>query len=378
MPMRILLDSRMIEKSGIGRYIQMLVIAMLEEYPHLQIVLAGYPHLNQDFIAKINANLRGRISASVYNAPIYGLTEQLQGRKTVNTHRHLDLLHIPHFNAPWNLPQHSVVTIHDLIPFKCEFPRNQLQVRAGRMVLMNALAKAGRIIVISKATANDLVQDYPRGAWQDKIRVVPQGVSADFRPLPQTQIDAFKAQHHLQRYLLFVGNRASHKNLERLLIAYALLLDRFPGLQLVIVGRRLASPDDVDKAKRKLGLRMVREWEECSDADLLSLYCGAEMLIFPSFYEGFGLPPLEAMACGTPVVVSECASLPEVVGEAGLYFNPLQPTDIASQVSRLLVDSTMRDSLRAKGLVRASAFTWQKTAQQTMTVYEEIARGVRI
>lgn len=376
--MRILLDSRMIEKSGIGRYIQMLVTAMLEEYPHLQMVLAGYPQHYQDFIAKINDNLRVRLSAAVFDAPIYGLAEQLQGCKIINTHRHLDLLHIPHFNAPWNLPPHSVVTIHDLIPFKREFPRNHLQVRAGRMVMMNALVKAGRIIVISKATAQDLVQDYPQGAWQDKIRVVPQGVSADFRPLPRAQIEAFKARHHLQRYLLFVGNRASHKNLERLLIAYALLLDKFPGLQLVIAGRRLASLDEVDKAKRKLGLKMVREWEECSDADLLSLYCGAEMLIFPSFYEGFGLPPLEAMACGTPVVVSECASLPEVVGEAGLYFNPLQPNDIAHQASRLLVDSTLRDSLRAKGLARASAFTWQKTAQQTMAVYQEISRGVRI
>ena len=101
---------------------------------------------------------------------------------------------------------------------------------------------------------------------------------------------------------MFVGNRSLHKNLKRLLKAYAMLLEKYPALQLVIAGKRTVLPDEVDMVKKQLGLNMVREYENCSDKDLDSLYCGAEMLVFPSLYEGFGLPPLEAMACGTAVV----------------------------------------------------------------------------
>lgn len=373
--MRILLDSRMLQNSGIGRYIQMLAQTMLEEYPQSHLVMAGSRQHNREFIAKLNPAVQSRISSVVYDAPIYSLAEQVKGLSIIKQNN-TDIIHIPHFNAPWKLPPNSVVTIHDLIPFKRQAPRNHWQVTAGRVMLMNAAQKAARIIVISRATANDLIEDYPSVAWQNKIRVVPQGVSADFKPLLLEQVRAFKSRHGLQRYLLFVGNRASHKNLERLLVAYAILLDKYPGLQLVVAGRRLANPDAVDKARLRLGLKQLWEWEDCSDADLGQLYCGAEMLVFPSLYEGFGLPPLEAMACGTPVVVAQSASLPEVVGDAGLYFDPLQPEDMARQIARLLDDGNLRDSLRARGLLRAAMFSWQQTARQTMEVYREVAKGV--
>ncbi len=375
--MRILIDSRMIQKSGIGRYIQMLVRNMLDEYPHLQVILAGLPQSNQAFSACLEPALQSRISSVVYSAPVYSLAEQLQGRKLINQKVSADLVHIPHFNAPWSLPANSVVTIHDLIPFLRTTPRNHLQVVAGRLVLNNAVKKAARVIVISKATAQDLIQYLPADSWQDKIRVVSQGVSSDFKPLPREQVEAFKSRHRLQRYLLFVGNRAAHKNLVRLLHAFARLQSEFPDLQLVIAGKRLSVPDEVDKSIHRLGLKLVKEWQGCSDQDLHHLYCGAEMLVFPSLYEGFGLPPLEAMACGTPVTVAASASLPEVVGDAGLYFDPRQPEEIAHQASRLLNDSTLRESLRERGLSRAAMFTWHKTAQQTMAVYEEVIKGVR-
>jgi len=375
--MRILLDSRMIRISGIGRYIYMLTATMLTDYPQLQVVLAGFSIHNQEFIGQLGEVQQKQIETAVFEAPIFSIAERLKGMQVINKHRDVDLVHIPHFNAPWNLPANSVVTVHDLIPFKLKRmgPRNPLKHRAGKIVLENSLKKAGRIITVSQATARDLLQSYPDPALQEKIRIIPLGVSPEFFPLPHQEIKAFKARHHLQHYLLFVGNRSPHKNLKRLLKAYAMLLEKYPALQLVIAGKRTVLPDEVDMVKKQLGLNMVREYENCSDKDLHSLYCGAEMLVFPSLYEGFGLPPLEAMACGTAVVVSNTTSLPEVVGDAGLYVNPLQTADIAEKVDMLLSDPTLRNRLQAQGCQRAAMFSWHNTARATMAVYQEILKG---
>ncbi len=376
--MRVLLDSRMIQNSGIGRYIHMLTFTMLKAYPQLQVVLAGLSGHNQELIKSLDTAQRRQTEAASFEAPIYSVSEQVQGRQIIRKHADVDVVHIPHFNAPWNLPANSVITIHDLIPFKRQAPRNHLQIAAGVMVLKNSLKKAGRVIAISPATANDLLQDYPSRALQEKIRVIPLGVSPDFFPRPQQEIDAFRGRHHLHRYILFVGNRAPHKNLKGLLQAYAMLLEKHPELQLVIAGKRLTLPDEVDITKHQLGLNMIREYENCSDEDLHRLYCGAEMLVFPSLFEGFGLPPLEAMACGTPVVVSNTASLPEVVGDAGLYVDPTQAADIAGKVELLLSDQNLRKSLGFKGCGRAALFNWQNTATATMTVYQEVAKGFKL
>lgn len=178
-------------------------------------------------------------------------------------------------------------------------------------------------------------------------------------------------------YLLFVGTLEPRKNLPGLLTAYRILLSRGVNREpLVVVGSRGWFYDEVFARVEALGLGAhVRFLENVPDEDLPALYSGAVLLVMPSFYEGFGLPALEALACGTPVVLSDRGSLPEVGGEAAVYVNPDSPEEIAAGVARVLEDPDLRERLRAAGLAHAARFTWEETARKTLNIYLQVAGG---
>lgn len=368
--MRVAVDCRMLRMSGIGRYIRSLVSALARVGPDLELTLAGEVGDVEAWLAS-EVELKARVGRVLsFTAPMYSLREQVEGSLLRwRTGEGPAVVHFPHYNAPWALPRPSVITIHDLIHFHFPEAHSRWKLGAARMVLANAVRKAARIIAISRHTAEDLAQMFPDCVG--RIRLTYPGVAPFFSSSSSAAVAAFKQERGLGRYLLYVGNRKPHKNVGRLLHAYHLLLREFPDLQLVVAGKRFATEDDVTRLTRELGLNGVVEWEPPSDDQLRLLYCGAEAVTLPSLYEGFGLPPLEAMACGVPVVVARAASLPEVVGEAGVYVEPRDVEDIARGLREVLVDETLRAKLREAGLVRARQFSWERTARETVEVYRE-------
>lgn len=263
----------------------------------------------------------------------------------------------------------QVVIIHDVLPlhFPEEYPRQQYYFRYW---VPRLLRKSRVIVADSEHTKGDLMRCY--GIDTDRICVIPAGYDkTQYRP--GIEMEAVKRKYALTSYLLYVGNLLPHKNLRRLLQAFGRIAGRM-AFQLVIAGKKdpryypalEAEVEALDLRHRVLFLDYVLTEE------LPILYAGAEFLIFPSLYEGFGLPPLEAMACGTPVIVSNVSSLPEVVGDAALLFNPYDVEEMARAMTRVLSEKGLSDSMRSKGLERAKQFSWESTAKNLLHVLDEV------
>ncbi len=288
--------------------------------------------------------------------------------------QHVDLLHVTGFDAPIWRPVPTVLTVHDLIGML--FPGNLPPIARfywSRWLPWSA-RRASHIIVDSGCTGRDLVRllRIP----EERISVVPLGVDRRFTPQPSEAVSAVRTRFELpDRIALYVGTIEPRKGIDTLLAAWATLAASRPGVSLVIAGKPGWYTDRLHVRVRQLGLEKHVHWTGYVPAAVLpALYSAAEVFVFPSRYEGFGLPPLEAMACGTPVVSSSAAALPEVVGDAGLLVPPDDVPALAGALQRVLAEPALRAELRARGLRHASAFTWQRTAAQTRAVYEAVVR----
>jgi len=285
----------------------------------------------------------------------------------------LDLLHSPDSIPPSFGYGRSVITVHDLNFLY--YPRF-LTAESRRYYndqIEWAVERADHILADSYATQSDLVSLL--AVPEEKITVVHLAADASFRPLPAETARQGAAQYDLEPgYLLFVGTLEPRKNVPGLLLAYRKLLD--DGVvekPLVLVGGKGWLYEEVFERTAALGLAdHVRFLHHVPDCDLPALYAAAGALAMPSFYEGFGLPALEAMSCGTPVVVADRSSLPEVVGDAGLLVDPDDPEDIAAGLVSVLNDEVEQGRLRRAGLERADEFSWRRVARETQTVYEDI------
>lgn len=274
----------------------------------------------------------------------------------------------------------TVVTVHDLITL---VGRHDPEL-AGYMrfydrlfdnLSVGGLRRAAALIADSEHTRQDILRrlDYPA----DRVKVVYIGVDQTiFRPVLPTA--DFYARYGLQRdllYMMYAGSDDPRKNLRRLLEAFARLLNEFPNVRLVKVGaaRFEAERSNLITLAQSLGLadRLIFV-NQVSEEDLVQFYNLASVFVYPALYEGFGLPPLEAMACGTPVVVSDRTALPEVVGEAGLMVNPYKVEEIVAGLRQVLSDPLLAARLRQAGLERAAGFSWERTARQTQAVYNEV------
>lgn len=284
----------------------------------------------------------------------------------------LDLLHSPDFIPPQFGARRSIVTIHDLAFLHYPQFLTEDSRRFYNGQIEAAVRRADRIIAVSEATRQDVVNllDVPK----EKVRVVLEGVAPNFHPLPPyDQNPALEKYQLTAGYILFVSTIEPRKNVEGLLRAYAKLRAELAGTPpLVIAGGEGWLSEDVYDLAGDLGVDDCVRWLGRTSYDVLpALYAAASVFCLPSHYEGFGLPALEAMACGTPVVVSDRASLPEVVDEAGLLVNPDDTDDIAAALQRVLTDRDLASDLRGKGLARARQFTWRKAAEETLEVYEQ-------
>lgn len=379
--MRIAIDARYVADHfpGIGRYVYNLLVALAGlDQPHTLVVLhdPALPNTRHDLaaLARFPAVELVAARARPFTPAEHLLVPSLLRRARA------DLYHAPYYVRPYaGLPCPSVVTLYDVIPHR--FP-GEVSRRARLLfdLLTRLSIRASRqVIAISASARADLAATY--GIPAERIAVTPLAADARFRPQPAQAIAALRAKYGLpERYVLSLASNKPHKNLPRLVEAWAQLCARQPSTgdqlttQLIIAGHWDPRYPEARRvvAERRLE-EVVRFIPGVAEGDLPALYSGATVFAFPSLYEGFGLPPLEAMACGAPVLCGNTSSLPEVVGDAALMVDPASIAGIASGLERLLDDGALRAALRAAGLERAAAFSWRRTAEATLVVYRRAA-----
>jgi glycosyltransferase involved in cell wall biosynthesis len=291
--------------------------------------------------------------------------------------RPVDLLHVQ-YTAPPVAPCPVVATIHDIsfehLPetFK---RRSRAQMR---LTIRRTARDSAHIIAPSEFTRRDIIETYRIAP--EKITTIPLAAASHFRPVTnEDELTQVQRRYGIESsYILAVGSIQPRKNLARLIEAYALLHQttravRLP--KLVVVGKRAWLYAETLRAVEKSKVReQIIFTGYAPESDLPALYSGARCFVYPSYFEGFGLPPLEAMQCGAPVIVGNRTSLPEVVGDAGLQIDPFDVDALASALERLIEDESLRANLRERGLERARQFSWRETARRTLAVYESAAR----
>jgi hypothetical protein len=296
----------------------------------------------------------------------------------------LDLMHFPHFNVPIFTPVKFVVTIHDLILTKFPTIRAttlspffyRIKNVAYKIVIQSAIKRARMIIAVSQFTKDDIISQFKINP--KKIKVTYEGVASFL--LARKEKNIFNDKKVLLGYninkpfLLYVGNAYPHKNLEGLIKVFSSLREKNGDLLLVLVGKQDYFYSRVEEFTKKY-------WPKTSpiifpgfvpDEELAILFKNAIAYIFPSFYEGFGLPPIEAMAHGCPVVSSNKSSLPEILGEAAIYFNPEDEKEMSWQIERIINDRKLRQDLVEKGYEQIKKYSWERCAKETVEVYREI------
>jgi glycosyltransferase involved in cell wall biosynthesis len=365
--MRIAIDARKLFDGGIGTYTRRLAAELATSDPALDLVLlvdpadAGRVHWPRP------------LAEHPVSAGKYGLDEHWRVPAAARA-AGAELLHEPHYTLPllWSGP--SVVTIHDLIHvrFPHFFPPG-----AGtyaRVVAGQAVGRARVVCVDSECTRRDVLEllHAPPG----KVHVVPLGIAPELTPPAREAAAAWRAARGLpEHYVLYVGARRRHKNLSLLLEAWRRMnaAQRPP---LVLSGGPWAADDPLAREAASLGVATSVHFagEPKDDRELALLYGAAGLYVQPSLYEGFGLPPLEAMACGTPVLSSDAGSLREVCGGAATLLPPRDPDAWAARVLDLLGDATGRRARVAGGIAHAATFRWERTARLTRAAYDEALR----
>lgn len=373
---------------GLGRYTQEIVDNIIKIDSENEYVI----FLSRDNFDEFDADREG-VKKVLADVRWYTLAEQIKMPLYIARER-LDLVHFPHFNVPIFTPVKFAVTIHDLILTK--FPTTRattlgpflykLKNWAYKLVIWLAVKRAGKIIAVSEFTKKDIVEKFK--VRKNKIEVTYEGVAnlAKGRDsLFVAKLDDRKtlmSYNISEKFFLYVGNAYPHKNLESLLEAFRELLKDFPELNLVMVGKEDYFYKRIRQKAEDLGLG--KENEESSpvifpgyvpDEKLEVLYSKALAYVFPSFYEGFGLPPLEAMAKGCPVISSDQSSMPEVLGEAALYFNPYKKEEIKKTLEKIINTPELRSRLKDLGFKQVRKYSWWECARQTLEIYHKITHA---
>jgi glycosyltransferase involved in cell wall biosynthesis len=349
----IALDARMVGHSGIGAFLRTF-LSGLSAAQWKNMTLLGDPRKLSSYPAPVVAARES----------IYGLGEQVVLPWRLKKLKP-ELLHVPHYNVPLAYGGPLVVTVHDLIHLLFPaFSRRPLARQYASFLLSRISRKAVRIMADSGRTRDDLIRF---GVPSEKIIVVSLAVDRRFRPVPSEEWGGVLRDYGLAPgYILYVGNIRKIKNIPRLVEAYRALKRRRPDAPPLVLAGRDQMPEESAAWRSDPSIKMSGKVNE---ADLPALYSAAGLFVFPSLYEGFGLPPLEAMACGCPVAASTGGSLPEVLGDAALLSDPLNAEALADSMERLLSDSVLRGFLVRKGLERARFFQPEKMVEKVFAVY---------
>ena len=362
--MIVALDARKLLDGGIGTYIRGLLGAFANERDGEPVVALVDPA----HVAEVAS--RGGVSVAAVRAGKYGLLEHVRV-PTAARAAHAAVLHEPHYTLPLGWGGPAVVTVHDLTHLR--FPRF---FPPGASIYARAMAgsathRARVVITDSEAGRRDVIELL--GVSADKVRVIPLGVSPAFAPVAPQALAGFRTRHQLPRdYVLYVGARKRHKNLELLIDAFGAIPER-ERPPLVLSG----APWEYDHplARRARERRVERAIGFApgitDDRELAMLYAAATLYVQPSLAEGFGLPPLEALACGTPVLSSDADSLPEVLGDAARLLPPRDPEAWAGAIGEMLADASGRPARAVHGREHAARFTWERAGASTRQAYRD-------
>ena len=373
--MRIGIDARFYGSvgKGLGRYTQKL-IANLEK------ISTSYGNQYFIFLRKENWEeyqpLNKNFTKVLADIPWYSIREQVIFPRILRKFN-LDLVHFPHFNVPYFFSGKFVVTIHDLILF--HFPTRRastlsplfyrLKLAAYKIVIRNAIKDSKAILAVSAHTKKDILKHFKINP--DKVFVTHEAV--DLLPaipsdLPRQEV--LKKYGIMKPYILYVGNAYPHKNLDVLATAFREVTRKHPLLRLVLVGKEDYFYRRLKKFVRDGRIKNIVFADFVNDNHLPIFYQEAQAYVFPSLYEGFGLPPLEAMCEGTPVISSSSSCLPEILGEAAHYFDPKATGEIAEAMEKVLIDKELREKLISAGRKQIKKYNWGKMARQTLKIYE--------
>lgn len=369
--MRVAIDTRKLHDFGIGTYVSNLVRGLARLDHDHEYTLICQPN-DTDFVRSLGANFRAWPDRSGN----YSVQEQLTVPIDVWRARP-DVFHAPHYVLPPLTPGKTVVTIHDCIHlrFPQYLPNRAAHVYA-KVFLASAAKKSARVITVSEASKRDIVEllHTPAG----KIDVVYNGFDERLAEGSTENLDRVRDRYQLDApFVLYAGNIKPHKNVDRLIDAFARLRQLgAANVKLLIIGDDISKYSNLRRLVHRHQLHQhVRFLGFVSTDTLAALYQLAQVFVFPSLYEGFGLPPLEAMANGTPVITSNVSSLPEVVGDAALLIDPLDSESLAQAMQRVLTEPGLRADLIRRGHERVKAFSWERSVARTHDIYMDVVRG---
>jgi glycosyltransferase involved in cell wall biosynthesis len=358
---------------GIGRYVVNLSQALVKVAPDLELLLLHDPGATATRLALPDLPRRP--------CPVSPFSPRQQWVVPAHLHRaQAALYHSPYYLMPYLPGVPAVLTCYDMIPllYPAYFtPVQRLIYRLAHSLAFRAVAV---ILAVSQSTKADIVRHF--GLDPRRIVVTPPAADVHFCPQPAGRVAAVRRKYALPpAYVLYLGSNKPHKNLVRLInsksqtLAPAVTSAGVANFKLVIAGHWEERYGEAKRRVEELGLgEEVIFVGAVDEEDLPALYSGAALFVFPSEYEGFGLPALEAMACGSPVVCSNTSSLPEVAGEAALLVDPTDVDALAAATGRVLADVGLRQAMREKGLAQAARFSWERTARETLAVYESVLR----
>lgn len=348
---------------GIGRYVTNLARALppcLEPGEHLTVL---YDPVHPIDLPSLTALRTFPVDVSPFSPRQQWMIPRLLRQL------HADVYHSAYYLMPYLPGVPTLLTLYDLIPILFpahSTPHARLLFRWTTALAMRA---SRHCIAISEATRRDVLAHFH--IPPQHITAIPLAADPAFCPQPASAVEAVCLHLDLPKtFILYVGSNKPHKNLERLIEAWALAAPKLPDVTLVIAGAWLDQHPEPRQRANELGLDdRVRWLGPVSGNDLPALYTAATAFGFPSLYEGFGLPPLEAMACGTPVICARTSSLPEVVGDAAILVDPQDVNVWSAAIESVASDAELRRAMRADGIAQAARFSWQTTAQQTLTLY---------
>lgn len=374
-------SSMLKQRTGVGQYTKRLIEAYVDEYPDEKVRVFGfkfftqgdpeYPiKLTKNFKYNINRWLPGRVYNQLYKYSLAPPIDILQAAKPKDTFFYPNFITFP---SLYN--RRSMVIVHDLsfvhysqyahpkdLPFKLKYTPK-------------SVARAAMVVTISENSKREIIEHYKVPAR--KIAIIHPGVDADFfKPASQNKIQVVKSKYNLpKKYILYAGTIEPRKNIDGLLKAYDALPKKLrDNYGLVLAGGKGWKDDGIVEritALQAKGLKIVLTGY-LPDDDLPSIHTGASLFVFPSYYEGFGMPPLEAMACGTPVVSADNSSLPEAVGKAGLLVQATNPNSLSSAIERGLTDEALRKKLIAAGHAQVKKFSWGNSAQELKAALDQL------
>ena len=372
--MRFAVDAHAIGRHLTGNevYVRSLLNALASQLQDHELVA----YVSTDSAARcLPSNIRTRLVAT---NPFLRLGYQLAMRCRQDRP---NLLHVQ-YTAPLACPVPVVVSVHD-VSF-LEHPEYFTKDRAIQLqfTVRRTVNRAARILTGSEFSKSSILKVYG-DLDEDKVVVVPNAAAGEFRPIAREVATAVVRERFdiAAPFVLSVGDLQPRKNQIGLIRAFARLVRAYPQLKqnLVLAGKETWFADQVHRAARESGIAdRIQFFGFVSDADLLQLYNACDLFVFPSFYEGFGLPALEAMACGRAVACSHTSALPEVVDSAAILFDPYAIDEIVRALADLLLDGELRGRMERLGLQRAAHFSWQKTAQRTLEVFHDVLEKRRI